>query len=110
MRITNLQENPKFYWTIQLFLIGPLILLWGGVAYWFGFGSEVIMRLVFPKLMAPTLLLVILSGAFIWTLLHLRNTPPERQMAWAIDLFLCGFILFSLFLLAGQIMSVRDLK
>jgi hypothetical protein len=105
MRLLKLNGKAHFYWTIQLILIGPLILLWGGVAYWFGFSSGVILKMVFPPMSVPLILLVFPLTALIWTVLHIMRTPPEKHLVRGADILLCIFIAFSMFIVAGQIVS-----
>ncbi len=106
MRLTTLHTRPKIYRMIQIVLVGPLVVLWGGVAYWFGFGSEAILKTVFPPLMAPVLLTATIASALLWTMLHLKNTPTAKQVSWRVDIFLCLFILFSMLVVVGQMMRV----
>lgn len=96
-------KSPITYWLVHIFLIGPLVVLWAGVAYWFGFSSGVILRFVFPPMAVPIFLLVFPVGAFIWTLLHFTRTPRERELARGADVMVCIFILFSLLIIAGQV-------
>ena len=95
-------QSPIAYWLVHVALIGPL-LLWAGVAYWFGFSSGVLLRFVFPPMAVPMFLLVFPVGAFVWTVIHFAKTPPERQLARAADVMVCIFVLFSLLIIAGQV-------
>jgi hypothetical protein len=106
MKMMSITNKPAIYWGVQAALIGPLIILWCGVAYWFGFASEILMRTVFPRRLAPLLLLTALGGALVWTGLHLKSTPAEERRARTVDIWIIVFILFSIFLLAGQIKGV----
>lgn len=99
-RITN---SAFTYWLVHIFLIGPLIVLWAGVAYWFGFSSGVILRFVFPPMAVPMFLLIFPVAAFVWTMVHFAKTPPERELARGADVMVCIFILFSLLIIAGQV-------
>ena len=90
------------YWLVHIVLIGPLVVLWAAVAYWFGFSSGVILRLVFPPMAVPMFLLVFPAAGLIWTLRHFLKTPRERQLARAADAAVCVFLLFSLLIVAGQ--------
>lgn len=99
-RIVN---SSTAYWLVHLLLIGPLIILWAGVAYWFGFSSGVILRFIFPPMAVPLFLLIFPVGAFIWTVIHFARTPPERELARFADVVVCLFILFSLLIIAGQV-------
>ncbi len=103
MRLSKLNSKTHFYWAVQLVLIGPLVVLWAGVAYWFGFSSGVILRFVFSPMSVPLVLLFFPLAAFIWTMIHFKKTPPEKQLVWGADIVLCIFILFSMFIVAGQI-------
>src|SRR5687768_6591611 len=105
MRLYKLNSKPHFYWSVHLLLIGPLVALWAGVAYWFGFSSGVILKMVFPPMSVPLLLLVFPLAALGWTLLHLKRTPPEKQLVWGADIVICIFIAFSMLIVAGQIVS-----
>lgn len=96
-------KSPIAYWLVHVFLIGPLIVLWAGVAYWFGFSSGVLLRFVFPPMAVPMFLLIFPVAAFIWTMVHFAKTPPERQLARAADVVVCIFVLFSLLIVAGQV-------
>lgn len=91
------------YWLVHALLIGPLVVLWAGVAYWFGFSSGVILRFVFPPMAVPMFLLIFPAAAFVWTLIHFARTPPERELARFADVLVCIFILFSLLIIAGQV-------
>lgn len=99
-RITN---SSITYWLVQSLLIGPLVVLWAAVAYWFGFSSGVILRFVFPPMAVPLLLMVFPATAFVWTVRHFRRTPRERQLARAADVAVCLFLLFSMVIVAGQV-------
>lgn len=101
--MARIVKNNAVYWTIHLFLIGPLVLLWAGVAYWFGFSSGVILSFVFPPMAVPMFLLIFPLAAFFWTLFHYLKTPPERQLARGADVIVCIFLSFSLLIIAGQI-------
>ena len=61
-RITN---SPITYWLVQSLLVGPLVVLWAGVAYWFGFSSGVLLKFVFPPMAVPMFLLVFPIAAFL---------------------------------------------
>jgi hypothetical protein len=98
-RIIN---SPITYWLVQSLLIGPLVVLWAGVAYWFGFSSGVILRFVFPPMAVPMFLLVFPIAAFLWTVRHFVGTPRERQLARGADVVVCIFLLFSILIVAGQ--------
>ena len=100
--MARLINSPITYWLIQSLLIGPLVLLWAGVAYWFGFSSGVILRFVFPPMAVPLFLLIFPIAGFVWTALHFRKTPRERQLARGADIMVCVFLLFSIFIVAGQ--------
>lgn len=95
-------DSPFTYWFIQSLLVGPLVVLWAGVAYWFGFSSGVILRFVFPPMAVPLILLIFPLGAFLWTVRHFVKTPRERQAARAVDVAVCAFLLFSILIVAGQ--------
>lgn len=95
-------NSPVTYWLIQSLLIGPLVVLWAGVAYWFGFSSGVILRFVFPPMAVPLVLLIFPAAGFVWTVRHFRKTPRERQLARAADVAVCLFLLFSMLIVAGQ--------
>lgn len=105
MESKRFHNNPRIYWAIQCLLLGPLLLLWAGVAYWFGFGSETILRTVVSPAIGPISPLVLLVVALVWTLRHLRKTPAERQIRFSLDHLICLLILFSMFILAGQVMA-----
>lgn len=98
-RIVN---SPVTYWLIQSLLLGPLFVLWAGVAYWFGFSSGVILRFVFPPMAVPLILLIFPAVGFVWTVRHFRKTPRERQLARAADVMVCLFLAFSMLIVAGQ--------
>lgn len=106
MRLPDLHKRPKFYWTIHLFLAGPLILLWGGVAYWFSYSSGILLKIVFPPMLAPALPILLLICGFVWTVAHLRSTPSAEHTNRGVDILICGFILFSMILVFGQMMTV----
>jgi hypothetical protein len=95
-------NNAITYWLIQLLLVGPLVLLWAGVAYWFGFSSGVILRFVFPPMAVPMFLLIFPVAGFLWTARHFIRTPRERQLARGADVVVCIFLLFSILIVAGQ--------
>ena len=99
LRIVN---SNAAYRTVQFLFVGPLIVLWAGVAYWFGFSSGVILRLVFPPMAVPMFLLVFPVAGFIWTLRHFLKTPRERHSARTADVVVCLFLLFSIVIVAGQ--------
>jgi hypothetical protein len=103
--MAHIVNSNAAYWAVQLFLIGPLVLLWGGVAYWFGFSSGVILKMVFPPMFVPLVLLFFPLVAFVWTLIHLKRTPREKELVWGADILLCAFIAFSMLIVAGQIVS-----
>lgn len=95
--------RPLTYWLVHIFLIGPLVVLWAGVAYWFGFSSGVILRFVFPPMAVPMFLLIFPVAGFVWTMVHFARTPPERERSRFADVVICLFILFSLLIIAGQV-------
>ncbi|MGD9564149.1 MAG: hypothetical protein AB7F88_18350 [Pyrinomonadaceae bacterium] len=95
-------KNPITYWLVHTALIGPLIVLWAGVAYWFGFSSGVILRFVFPPMAVPLFLLVFPVAGLIWAICHFVRTPSERQLARGADVVVCVFLLFSILIVAGQ--------
>lgn len=99
-------NKPLIYWLVNILLIGPLILLWAGVAYWFGFASGVIMKTVFPPILAPVLLTSVLLSGLTWTALHLRHSPKEKQVRLRVDLLLLAFIVFSILMVVGQMMNI----
>lgn len=98
-RIVN---SPITYWFVQSRLIGPLVVLWAGVAYWFGFSSGVLLRFVFPPMAVPMFLLIFPIAGFLWTARHFVKTPRERQLARGADMLVCLFLLFSILIVAGQ--------
>jgi hypothetical protein len=95
-------NSPVTYWFVQTLLIGPLVLLWAGVAYWFGFSSGVLLKFVFPPMAVPMFLLVFPVAGFLWTVRHFARTPRERQLARGADVVVCMFLLFSILIVAGQ--------
>jgi hypothetical protein len=105
MRLTQLKNKPAFYWGIHAVLTGPLVLLWAGVAYWFGYGSGAILKTVFPAMLAPLGLFALTTAAFGWTAIHSKNTPSHNRVAKGIDTFLFIFTGLSMFIVAGQIMG-----
>ncbi len=106
MRLPNSNKQRRVYWTIQTLLIGPIILLWSGVAYWFGFASEVLLRIVMPDLLAPLFLTGLLVAAFVWTMLHRCRIPRCESEARRTDTAICVFIAFSMLLVVGQLMAM----
>lgn len=56
--MSRISNSSLIYWLVQSFLVGPLVVLWAGVAYWFGFSSGVILRFVFPPMAVPLVLLI----------------------------------------------------
>ena len=104
-RLTTIHNHPKIYRLIQIVLVGPIVGLWGGVAYWFGFGSEAILKTVFPPMLVPILLTVTIVTAFFWTMLHLRSTSGDKQITLRLDTVLCLLILFSMIVVLGQVMA-----
>lgn len=100
--MTRIINSPITYWLIQSLLIGPLVILWAGVAYWFGFSSGVILRFVFPPMAVPMFLLICPVAGFLWTVRHFVRTPRERQLARGADVVVCIFLLFSIVIVAGQ--------
>ncbi|MEP6847892.1 MAG: hypothetical protein ABI999_03485 [Acidobacteriota bacterium] len=100
-----IRNGSYFYWGVHALLTGPLILLWAGVAYWFGFGSGAILKTVFPPMSAPLGLFALITAAFGWTAVHSRNIPPEDKLARGVDHLLCMFLGLSMFIVAGQVMS-----
>lgn len=97
------KDSQVLYWLVHSLLIGPLIVLWACVAYWFGFSSGVILRFVFPPMAVPLFLLIFPVAAFVWTVVHFARTPPERELARFADVIVCVFILFTLLIIAGQV-------
>lgn len=100
---TRESRSHVVYWFIQFLMLGPLVVLWAGVAYWFGFSSGVILRFVFPPMAVPMFLLIFPVAAFVWTMVHFARTPRDRQLARAADVLVSVFILFSLLIIAGQV-------
>ncbi len=96
-------KNPLTYWLVHIALIGPLVVLWAGVAYWFGFSSGVLLRFVFPPMAVPMFLMIFPVAAFVWTMVHFARTPRDWQLTRAADVLVCVFILFSLLIIAGQV-------
>ncbi|MGH9818680.1 MAG: hypothetical protein ACRD43_00820 [Pyrinomonadaceae bacterium] len=101
----SIKNKPIFYWGVHAVLTGPLVLLWAGVAYWFGYGSEAILKTVFPPMLVPLGLFALITAAFGWAAIHSINTPPDNRLARGIDTLLCIFTGLSMFIVAGQIMS-----
>jgi hypothetical protein len=101
----KLSKSPKFYWIVHIFLLGPLVVLWAGVAYWFGYGSGAILKTFFPSMSAPIGLFALTTAGFGWTALHSKDIPPQNHLARGIDMLLCIFLGFSMFIVAGQVMS-----
>jgi len=101
----SIRNKPYFYWGVHLVLTGPLVLLWAGVAYWFGYGSEAILKTVLPPMLAPLGLFALTTAAFGWTAVHSKNTPRHDRVAKGIDTLLCIFTGLSMFIVAGQVMS-----
>ncbi|MFT3744020.1 MAG: hypothetical protein QM785_06955 [Pyrinomonadaceae bacterium] len=105
MRYSN-PHNRRTYWTVQMLLMAPVILMWCGVAYWFGFASEVILKLAFPPMLAPAAFSLLLLTALAWTLWHRSRVPRWRPEIRRIDTAICVFIAFSMLLVIGQIMGM----
>jgi hypothetical protein len=101
----SIRNKPVLYWGVHVILTGPLVLLWAGVAYWFGYGSGAILKTVFPPMSAPLGLFALVTAAFGWTAIHSKDTPPENKLAKGVDALLCIFTGLSLFIVAGQLMS-----
>jgi hypothetical protein len=101
----SIRNKPYFYWGIHALLTGPLVLLWAAVAYWFGSGSEAILKTVLPPMAAPLGLLALITAAFAWTAAHSKNVPREDKFARGVDNLLCVFLGLSMFIVAGQVMS-----
>jgi len=101
----SIRNKPYFYWGVHLVLTGPLVLLWAGVAYWFGYGSEAILKTVLPPMLAPLGLFALTTAAFGWTAVHSKNTRIDDRLAKGIDTLLCIFTGLSMFIVAGQVMS-----
>ena len=89
-----------------MLLISPIILMWCGVAYWFGFASEVILKTAFPAPMAPVAFLALLSTAVVWTLWNRRRIPRRDRDVRRTDSVILAFLGFSVLLVIGQIMGM----
>ena len=89
-----------------MLLMAPVILMWCGVAYWFGFASEVILKLAFPPTLAPVAFSLLLLTALAWTLWHRSRVPRWRREVRRTDTAICVFIAFSMLLVIGQFMGM----
>jgi len=89
-----------------MLLLAPVILMWCGVAYWFGFASEVILTTAFPVSLAPASFLLLLIAGFAWTLWHRSRVPRWRRELRRTDTAICVFLAFSMLLVIGQIMGM----
>src|SRR5215813_9926812 len=76
----SVRNRPVIYWGVHAVLTGPLVLLWAGVAYWFGFGSGAILKTVFPPMAAPLALFALTTAAFGWTAIHSKNLSPDDHV------------------------------
>lgn len=101
----SIRNKPYFYWAGHAVLTGPLVLLWAGVAYWFGYGSEAILKTVFPPMAAPLALFALTTAAFGWTAIHSKNTRSDDRVAKGVDTLLCIFTGLSMLIVAGQLSS-----
>lgn len=105
MQFSNTYKQRRLYWAIQMLLIGPIVLMWCGVAYWFGFASEVILKTVFPRSLAPLAFFALLLAALVFTLRHRSRVPRREIGVRRTDTAICIFIAFSMLLVFGQIMG-----